>query len=165
MPHTSLAELEMDGLSPKTVSAPNTKENIDATSADIVPIFDNDKDYFVEKDGVKFAGTHVLVELWGASNLDDPKQIEETLCHAARDAGATILHSHTHHFSPYSGVSGVVVLAESHITIHTWPEKGFAAIDIFMCGACNPLDAIPRIERLFEPESLEVSEHRRGLVK
>jgi S-adenosylmethionine decarboxylase len=71
------------------------------------------KDYFVEKDGVKFAGTHLLLDLWGASNLTDPGLIDRALRDAAEAADATILHSHFHHFGPDGGVSGVVVLAES----------------------------------------------------
>ncbi|MCB2099445.1 MAG: adenosylmethionine decarboxylase [Rhodobacterales bacterium] len=120
-------------------------------------------DYFVEKDGVKFAGTHLLLDLWGATNLDDPEVIDRTLCEAALAAGATILHSHFHHFAP-DGVSGVVVLAESHISIHTWPEREFAAIDIFMCGACNPYRALPLLKAAFKPESIQLSENRRGLI-
>ena len=81
------------------------------------------KDYFVQKDGVKFAGTHLLVDLWGATNLCDPEHIDRALREAAEAAGATILHGHFHHFSPNGGVSGVLVLAESHISIHTWPEQ------------------------------------------
>jgi S-adenosylmethionine decarboxylase len=88
------------------------------------------KDYFVEKDGQKFAGMHLLVDLWGASNLGDPDHIDRALRQGADAAGATILHGHFHHFSPNGGVSGVLVLAESHISIHTWPERDFAAIDI-----------------------------------
>ncbi|NVN12115.1 MULTISPECIES: adenosylmethionine decarboxylase [Nguyenibacter] len=122
------------------------------------------KDYFVEKDGMKFAGTHLLVDLWEARNLDDPAQIDRILCEAAVTAGATILHSHFHHFSPNGGVSGVVVLAESHISIHTWPERNFAAVDIFMCGACDPNLAIPVMQRLFQAERVEVDEQRRGRV-
>ncbi len=83
---------------------------------------------------------------------------------AAVTAGATILHSHFHHFSPNGGVSGVVVLAESHISIHTWPERGFAAIDIFMCGACDPHDAIPVLRRAFSPGRVDLNEERRGRV-
>ncbi len=122
------------------------------------------KDYFVLKDGVKFAGTHLLVDLWGATNLADPSHIDVALREAAVTAGATILHSHFHHFSPNGGVSGVVVLAESHISIHTWPERNFAAIDIFMCGACNPHDAIEVLQRAFEPERIDLDEQRRGIV-
>jgi S-adenosylmethionine decarboxylase len=122
------------------------------------------KDYFVEKDGVKFAGTHLLVDLWGASNLADPDHIDRALREAAEAAGATILHGHFHHFSPNGGVSGVLVLAESHISIHTWPERDFAAIDIFMCGACNPHHGIPALKAAFNPESINLGEQRRGLI-
>ena len=122
------------------------------------------KDYFVEKDGMKYAGAHLLVDLWGAINLSDPKAIDHTLRRAALAAGATILHSHFHHFSPNGGVSGVIVLAESHISIHTWPERDFAAVDIFMCGACDPHLAIPVMQTLFQADRVEIDEQRRGRV-
>lgn len=122
------------------------------------------KDYFVEKDGVKFAGMHLLVDLWGASNLCDPDHIDRALREAAEAAGATILHGHFHHFSPNGGVSGVLVLAESHISIHTWPERDFAAIDIFMCGACDPYDGIPALQAAFQPQTINLDEQRRGKV-
>ncbi|HVZ06809.1 adenosylmethionine decarboxylase [Rhodopila sp.] len=125
---------------------------------------DVEKDYFVEKDGVKFAGTHLLVDLWGATNLADPQHIDRALRNAAEAAGATILHGHFHHFSPNGGVSGVLVLAESHISIHTWPERDFAAIDIFMCGACNPYHSIPMLKAAFQPASINLGEQRRGLI-
>jgi len=122
------------------------------------------KDYFVEKDGVKFAGTHLLIDLWGATNLCDPDHIDRALREAAEAAGATILHSHFHHFSPNGGVSGVLVLAESHISIHTWPERDFAAIDIFMCGACNPYNGLTALKAAFKPASINLGEQRRGLI-
>ena len=122
------------------------------------------KDYFVEKDGVKFAGTHLLVDLWGARNLTDPATIDRALSEAAEAAGATILHSHFHHFGPDGGVSGVVVLAESHISIHTWPERDFAAVDIFMCGACDPYKSLPVLKAAFQPASVQLGEQRRGLI-
>ena len=122
-------------------------------------------DYFVEKDGMKFAGTHLLIDLWGARNLDQPELIDRALREGAIVAGATILHSHFHHFTPNGGVSGVVVLAESHISIHTWPERDFAAIDIFMCGVCDPRRAIPVLQAAFCPERTDVDEQRRGRVK
>jgi S-adenosylmethionine decarboxylase len=122
------------------------------------------KDYFVEKDGVKFAGMHLLIDLWGAHNLTDPARIDRALRDAALAAGATILHSHFHHFGPDSGVSGVVVLAESHISIHTWPERDFAAVDIFMCGACDPYKSLPILKAAFRPASVQLGEQRRGLI-
>lgn len=120
--------------------------------------------YFVERDGVQFAGMHLLVDLWEATNLDDPAHIDVALRDAALVAGATILHSHFHHFSPNGGVSGVVMLAESHITIHTWPERNFAAVDIFMCGACDPNLAIPVLQVAFAPDRIDIVKQRRGLV-
>ena len=123
------------------------------------------KDYFVEKDGVKFAGTHLLLDLWGSSNLTDPELIDRALRDAAEAAGATILHSHFHHFGPDGGVSGVLVLAESHISIHTWPERDFAAIDIFMCGSCDAYKSVPVLEAAFRPESMQLNEQRRGLIR
>lgn len=121
-------------------------------------------DYFVQRDGMTFAGTHLLVDLWGASRLDEPGWIDQALREAAIVAGATILHSHFHHFTPNGGVSGVVVLAESHISIHTWPERNFAAIDLFMCGVCDPNLSIPVLRRAFSPDRVDVDEQRRGRV-
>lgn len=118
-----------------------------------------------KKEGlVEFAGTHLLIDIWGASNLDDPKGVDDALSQAARDTGATILHTYFHHFSPNGGVSGVVVLAESHISIHTWPERGYAAIDIFTCGKCDPHRALSAIRDAFKPQSLQVSDQKRGIV-
>jgi S-adenosylmethionine decarboxylase len=122
------------------------------------------KDYFVERDGQKFAGMHLLIDIWGATKLDDPELIDKTLCDGAIAAGATILHSHFHHFTPNGGVSGVVVLAESHISIHTWPERNFAALDVFMCGECDPYKVIPFLQAAFGPTTVEVDEQRRGIV-
>jgi S-adenosylmethionine decarboxylase len=129
-----------------------------ATTADA----EAQKDYWIERDGQRFAGMHLLVDLWGAKNLSEPDHIDRALREAAIVAGATILHSHFHHFTPNGGVSGVLVLAESHISIHTWPEKNFAAIDIFMCGDCNPHLGIPVIEAAFSPARIDLDEQRRG---
>ena len=122
------------------------------------------KDYFVEKDGVRFAGTHLLLDLWGARNLTNPAMIDRALRDAATSAEATILHSHFHQFGPDGGVSGVLVLAESHISIHTWPERDFAAVDIFMCGCCNPYHSVPVLKAAFAPNAILLSEQRRGLI-
>jgi S-adenosylmethionine decarboxylase len=128
------------------------------------PVVDNGNDYFVERNGVKFAGTHLIVDLWGATNLDRLDLIEKTLETAAEDAGATILHTHLHHFSPNGGVSGVVVLAESHISIHTWPERNYAALDIFMCGSCDPYRCLRHLREAFHPEHVTLNEHKRGMT-
>ena len=127
------------------------------------PESDDAKDYFVERDGVKFAGTHLLIDLWGAQGLNDLDLTERTLTEAARAAGATLLHTHLHHFSPNGGISGVVVLAESHISIHTWPERDYAALDVFMCGDANPYKAIPVLREAFRPETVTLAENKRGM--
>lgn len=136
-----------------------------AESTRLHPVVDNTKDYFMVRDGERFAGLHLLIELWGARGLDDPEAIEDALCRAAVEAHATVLHSHMHRFTPNGGVSGVVVLAESHITIHTWPERDYAAVDVFMCGACDPHRAVEAIRAHFVPQDTVVSEHRRGSVR
>lgn len=128
------------------------------------PVVDNDRDFFVEKDGMRFAGIHLLIEMWGAGNLDDPGAIEQVLNAAAAASGATVLHGHLHHFSPSGGVSGIVVLAESHISIHTWPERQFAAIDLFMCGVCDPYLAVPTLREFFAPSAVQMTEQKRGLL-
>ena len=131
--------------------------NADLVDAELV-------DYFITKDGQTFAGVHLLVEVWNSENLTNPKHIDKVLCDAAKAANATILHSHMHHFAPSGGVSGVVLLAESHISIHTWPERDYAAIDIFMCGACDPYLAIPILKEGFNAPNLSINELRRGIV-
>ena len=121
-------------------------------------------DYFQNRDGQLFAGTHLLVDLWGAEHLNDQTAIEVAMKDAAAAADATILAAHLQKFAESGGISGVLVLAESHMSIHTWPERRFAAIDIFMCGACNPYLAVPVLERAFQPQSMAVNVQRRGLV-
>lgn len=123
------------------------------------------KDYFVHRDGQVYAGTHLIVDLWGASQLDDLATVEHALRDAIEAAGATLLHIHLHHFTPNGGISGVAVLAESHISVHTWPERGFAAFDVFMCGAAEPAKAIPVLESYFKPDKVVVDDLKRGLVK
>jgi S-adenosylmethionine decarboxylase len=130
-----------------------------ATNEDLIP-----KDYFKTEDGVRFAGTHLLLDMWGAGHLDDPEQLGRAMKAAARAAEATLLHLHLHHFSPTGGVSGVAVLAESHISVHTWPEHGFAAFDIFMCGDAEPARAAKALRQALRPSRIELTEQRRGVL-
>ena len=106
-------------------------------------------DHLTIRDNKKMAGRHLLVDFYGCSNLDNGEHVLNALCNGALAAGATILHNHIHQFSSTGGLSGVVILSESHITIHTWPELGFAALDIFLCGQCDPHDALKPIEHAF----------------
>jgi S-adenosylmethionine decarboxylase len=121
-------------------------------------------DHFVERDGLRYAGTHLLVDLWHAQHLDDMGRIERMLEDAVEACGATLLELKLHCFSPNGGISGVAVLAESHITIHTWPERNYAAVDIFMCGACRPHRALPILQNAFCCSQLTVTEQKRGVL-
>lgn len=123
---------------------------------------DEAKDFFIVRDGVRFAGTHLIIDVYGGSFLDDLKLVEDALRKAVVAAGATLLHIHLHHFTPNAGISGVAVLAESHISIHTWPECGYAALDVFMCGEANPHATIEILRDAFDPERIAVEEHLRG---
>ena len=125
---------------------------------------EENKDYFITRNGLSFAGSHLILDLWEASDLDDEAKIEQAMKDAVTAAGATLLHIHLHKFSPNGGVSGVAVLAESHISVHTWPEKGFAAFDVFMCGAAQPLKTIAVLEAAFRPKRVVVGEHKRGVA-
>jgi S-adenosylmethionine decarboxylase len=120
------------------------------------------KDFFIERDGVRFAGNHLIIDLFGARRLDDLKHIERTLKRCVEVAGATLLHIHLHHFTPNGGVSGVAVLSESHISVHSWPEADYAAFDVFMCGEAKPHLAIEVLREAFQARDVVVKEHRRG---
>lgn len=123
-------------------------------------------DFFTTCDvtGDQLAGKHILVDLWQVSNMDNLNLIQETLEQSAIVAGATILHSYYHPFGEEMGVSGVTVLSESHISIHTWPERQFAAIDIFMCGKCDSKVALDYIIKSFKPGKVTTNTNSRGLV-
>ncbi len=122
------------------------------------------RDFYIERDGVRYAGTHLIVDLWEAERLDDLAHVEAALRDCVEAAGATLLHIHLHRFAPHRGISGVAVLAESHISIHTWPETGYAALDVFMCGCAEPRAAIEVLREAFRPARLAVEEILRGRV-
>ena len=119
-------------------------------------------DHFVVRNGVRCAGAHLIIDLYGAKKLDSIELIEKALRECVEAAGATLLHIHLHHFEPNGGVSGVAVLAESHISIHSWPENGYAALDVFMCGNANPDACVPVLRKAFKPKRIAVSEILRG---
>lgn len=123
------------------------------------------KDFFIERNGTRYAGTHLIIDLWDAERLDDIDHIEQAMRDCVAAAGATLLHIHLHHFTPNLGVSGVAVLAESHISVHTWPETGFAAFDVFMCGDTEPQKAVDVLKSAFRPSRVEVGEHLRGRME
>ena len=139
-------------------------QNIDKLAAETYRLDNETKDHFIQRNGVEFAGTHLLLDLYGASYLNDIKHIEQAMRDIVTACGATLLHIHLHHFSPSGGVSGVAVLAESHISVHTWPERDYAAFDVFMCGDAQPENAVPVLKRALFPRRIEVFEELRGRV-
>jgi S-adenosylmethionine decarboxylase len=124
-------------------------------------LVDDRKDHFVVRNGVRCAGVHLIIDLYDAEGLSDIDRIDEALRKCVAAAGATLL-IHLHHFEPNGGVSGVAVLAESHISIHSWPEANYAALDVFMCGDAKPEACIPVLREAFSPKRIVVGEHLRG---
>jgi S-adenosylmethionine decarboxylase len=119
-------------------------------------------DHFTEKDGIACAGAHLIIDLYGAERLDDIDHIRRTLIGCVKAAGATLLHMHLHPFEPNGGVSGVAVLAESHISVHSWPERDYAALDVFMCGDAKPHRCLDVLRKAFKPDRIEVEQLLRG---
>lgn len=109
-------------------------------------------------------GRHVLAEIYGCDFgiLNDLKKVQEIMVNAALEAGAEVREFVFHKFSP-QGVSGVVVISESHLAIHTWPELGYAAVDVFTCGEkVNPWDACKFLTEQFNAQHVEAKEVERG---
>lgn len=109
-------------------------------------------------------GRHILVEFIGCSSevLNDVNKIEKGMVEAASTAGATVIESNFHHFSPF-GVSGVVVIQESHLAIHTWPEYQYAAVDLFTCGeSVDPWIAFDFLKKVFKSQNHSALEMHRG---
>jgi len=109
-------------------------------------------------------GRHVLADFRGVAPglLTDAQALERHMTAAARAAGAQVLSAHFHHFGDGAGVTGVILLSESHISIHSWPEHRFAALDIFMCGAAQPETALDFLRAALAPESVHVTAVDRG---
>lgn len=111
-------------------------------------------------------GRHILAEFYECDPgmLNDPKAIERAMNKAAKVSGATIVQSMFHMFSPH-GVSGVVIVAESHLAVHTWPEFGFAAVDYFTCGEVNAWASIRYLEEKFGAERVTTRKVGRGALE
>jgi S-adenosylmethionine decarboxylase len=109
-------------------------------------------------------GQHILADLHGVEPLllRDARAMERVLREAARTAGAQVLGSHFHSFGLDGGITGVVLLAESHISVHTWPESKFAAADIFMCGAADAERALALLLRALAPVRHRIQKAARG---
>ena len=118
---------------------------------------------FVTEDNCTYAGRHLLIDLYECTNHGELETIQSVMVQACVATGATVLFAHLHPFDG-GGVSGAVILAESHCSIHTWPENGFVALDVFVCGNCDPSLAVPILEKHFAPKRSHVSLFRRGMT-
>ncbi|MBC2581363.1 adenosylmethionine decarboxylase [Clostridium sp. DJ247] len=112
-------------------------------------------------------GRHILAEIYGCSSeiLNNKEFIEKIMVDSALKAGAEVREVAFHKFSP-QGVSGVVIISESHLTIHTWPELGYAAVDVFTCGdKINPWDACNHMTEKFKAKNMTATEVKRGIFE
>jgi len=114
---------------------------------------------------MKILGRHLLVELSDCDRtlLNDQEKLETVMCEAVRLSGAMIVETVFHRYNP-QGISGVVVIAESHMSLHTWPEYGYAAVDFFTCGdTVDPFKAHEYLKRSLRAGHAQIREIRRGI--
>lgn len=108
-------------------------------------------------------GIQIVIDAWGCKNTNNETLVREFLEESVKSCKATLLSVHTHKFSP-QGISGVAIISESHISIHTWPEYNYAAIDIFTCGKdVEPYNALDVVKKIFDPEKITLNELKRGV--
>jgi len=120
---------------------------------------------WIKKKKQKYVGVHLLVEFWGGKIIENPKEIKRILIEAAKRAKNIPLKVAIHKFNPW-GITGVVLLAESHLSIHTWPEINYVAIDIFSCGEkAMPYKALEYLKKEFKPKKVKIKEIKRGILK
>lgn len=133
---------------------------VEATAVGVI----NKADSLVESTSFSPVGHHALLDFWGIDpkTLANREAIEEILTTAAHAAQAKILSSHFHEFGPEQGVTGVLLLAESHISIHTWPEIGMAALDIYLCGSKSVSEAIDSLRASLKPTRTDERVWQRG---
>jgi S-adenosylmethionine decarboxylase len=111
---------------------------------------------------VKAIGRHIILEMWGCQNLESVDIAEQALREMVDALDVNLLDLKVYPFSPV-GVTGMAIVSESHLVIHTWPEYGYAAVDIFTCGAPrDPQDAVNVLRERYQPERMGVMEIIRG---
>jgi S-adenosylmethionine decarboxylase len=110
-------------------------------------------------------GRHLVADFWFGKTIEDPKEIKRVLIEAAKRGKNVPLEFSFHKFNPH-GITGILLLAESHISLHSWPEFGFVAIDIFSCGKKKfPERALKYLKSVFKPKKIEVTKIVRGKLK
>ncbi len=108
-------------------------------------------------------GQHLLIDFWGGRQPTDIEDLERLLRETAAACGATVLGVNLHHFGERHGITGVAMLSESHISLHSWPELDYIALDIFLCGNRNPEPALALLHAALRPTRAKVVRHARGL--
>ena len=112
---------------------------------------------------MKNIGRHLILEMWGCEGLNSTELVERALREVTEASGAVLLDMIVRPYTP-QGVTGVAVVSESHVMIHTWPEYSYAAVDVFTCGhKADPAAAMPVLKRIFSPERVQVLELTRGV--
>jgi S-adenosylmethionine decarboxylase len=160
--HTALLQSGTDEEDRPQALKPTAARTQETTPSATLTSSDERYDHFIMKNGIRYAGTHIIIDLHEALYLDNMEIMEQAMRDCVIQAKATLLHIHLHHFQPNGGISGVAVLAESHISVHSWPEAGYAAFDVFMCGDSEPEKAVEVLRNAFKPKRVVVSEHLRG---
>lgn len=118
---------------------------------------------FRTDNGLFFAANHLVIDIWTVRRLDQLGRTKRALLDAVEAAGGTLLHIHLHKFGSGGGISGVATLVEGHVSVHTWPERNYAALDIFMGGDASSRIAFAELCRAFKPVRLAIAESKRGI--
>ena len=122
------------------------------------------KDHFIVDHNVVYAGSHLIIDLWYTSFDNKITTLKSIIKKSILIANATMLHIHLHRFGKGQGISGVAILAESHISVHTWPERDYIAFDIFMCGDTNPREAAQYLISSLKPKKKKITDLKRGVI-
>lgn len=126
------------------------------------PLVKRDQEGRMVRGKQKYVGIHLIADFWYGETIENPKELERILIEAVKKAKNTFLKVFIHKFSP-QGITGVVLLAESHLTFHSWPEINYLAIDIFTCGEkALPQQALEYLKKVFKPKKIKIKEIKRG---
>ena len=123
------------------------------------------EDHFKIENNTIFAGTHIILDLWDCNFTNKIVPLKKIIKKAVNLSKANILHIHMHRFGKEQGISGVAVLAESHISVHTWPERNYIAFDLFMCGNTYPELASEFLIKMLKPKRKKIVTIKRGIFK
>lgn len=120
---------------------------------------------WASKEKQRYLGIHLILEFWGARDIEDPRLLERILRLTARKSGNTPIGFVHHKFNPH-GITGVLLLAESHIAVHSWPEYQYLAVDIFTCGGRTfPERAMEYLVKKLKPKKIQKYLLKRGRIR